>query len=113
MLKSQTLALDLHEKRAKLNELNMVDDPSTEQRAERDTLATRLIEIDKEARAVLAVENVTETRTLDNTENRELRGWLARPVWVGYIRRPLNTGLLTGLKRSCKTTTSWTATRYP
>ena len=64
----------------------MVDELSTEQSrtTERDTLTNRLIEIDHECRAALVAENVTETNTLDDAENRELRA-LADKASIGRI----------------------------
>ena len=83
MTKSQTLALELSEKREKLNKLNLLDDLSTEQKTERDTLTTRLVEIEPEIRAAMTAENVTEFNTND-VENRELRA-LANKASVGRI----------------------------
>ena len=85
MTKSQTLALELSEKREKLNKLNLLDDLSTEQKTERDALTTRLVEIEPEIRAAMVAENVTETNTLgDDAENRELRA-LTDKASVGEI----------------------------
>ena len=84
MLKSQILALELSEKREALNKLNLLDDLSAEQKTERGNLTTRLVEIEPEIRAALVAENVTETNTLDDAENRELRA-LADKASIGRI----------------------------
>ena len=84
MLKSQTLALELSEKREALNKLNLLDDLSAEQKTERGNLTTRLVEIEPEIRAAMVAENVTETNTLDDAENRELRA-LADAASIGRI----------------------------
>ena len=76
MLKSQKLTIELSEKRERLNVLLDKSELTDEEKAERETLTKRLIEIEPEIRAAIAAEGVEE-RT-DPGESAELRALLDR-----------------------------------
>ena len=80
MKASQRIALQMSERREKLNALLGEDDLSDEQRAEMGELTTRLQELEVEARAaILAEGEPTVTRTVvDDSEGRELRSLIGR-----------------------------------
>ena len=80
MKASQRIALQMSERREKLNALLGEDDLSDEQRAEMSDLTTRLQELEVEARAaILAEGEPTVTRTVvDDGEGRELRSLIDR-----------------------------------
>ena len=76
MLKSQKLTIELSEKREALNKLLEKSDLTDEEKSERELLTKRLIAIEPEIRAALAVEGVTETT--DPGEDAELRALVSR-----------------------------------
>ena len=86
MKASQRIALQMSERREKLNALLGEDDLSDEQRAEMGDLTTRLQELEIEGRAaILAEGEPTVTRTtVDDSEGRELRSLIGRAS-VGAI----------------------------
>ena len=86
MKSSQRVALEMSEKREKLNGLLGVDELSDEQRTEMGTLTERLQQLEIEARAaILAEGEPTITRTvITDGEDRELRSLIDRAS-VGMI----------------------------
>ena len=86
MKASQIIALEMSEKREKLNALLSVDEMSDEQRSEMSTLTTRMQELEVEARAaILAEDEITITHsTVADGEDRELRSLIDRAN-VGVI----------------------------
>ena len=76
MLKSQKLTIELSEKRQRLNALLEKSDLSSEEKSERESLTTRLQEIEPELRAAITAEAVTETT--DPGEDAELRALVTR-----------------------------------
>ena len=80
MKASRRIALQMSERREKLNALLGEDDLSDEQRAEMSELTTRLQELEVEARAaILAEGEPAVTRTVvDDSEGRELRSLIDR-----------------------------------
>ena len=85
MLKSQKLALEMSEKRQKLNGLLGLDTLSDEQRGELETLTKRLQELEVETRAAVVSEATVETREAnEGPEAAELRGMEQRAD-VGHI----------------------------
>ena len=80
MKASQKVALEMSEKREKLNALLAVDELSEDQRTELGTLTSRLQELEVEARAAILAEGettVTKTTVTDG-ESDELRSLIAR-----------------------------------
>ena len=80
MKASQKIALEMSEKREKLNGLLGVDELSDEQRTEMETLTSRLQELETEARAAILAEGettVTKTTAADG-EGDELRSLIGR-----------------------------------
>ena len=80
MKASQKIALEMSEKREKLNGLLGVDELSDEQRTEMGTLTSRLQELETEARAAILAEGettVTKTTAADG-EGDELRSLIGR-----------------------------------
>ena len=80
MKASQRVALEMSEKREKLNALLAVDELTEDQRAELGTLTTRLQELEIEARAAILAEGettVTKTTVTDG-ESDELRSLIGR-----------------------------------
>ena len=80
MKASQRVALEMSEKREKLNTLLGVDELSDEQRTEMGTLTERLQQLEIEARAAIVAEDVptiTHTTVADG-EDRELRSLIGR-----------------------------------
>ena len=80
MKASQRVALEMSEKREKLNGLLGVDELSDEQRTEMGTLTSRLQELETEARAAILAEGettVTKTTVTDG-EGDELRSLIGR-----------------------------------
>ena len=77
---SQKIALEMSEKREKLNALLAVDEMSEEQRTEMGTHSTRMQQLEVEARAaILAEDEITITRTdVVDGEDRELRSLIGR-----------------------------------
>ena len=80
MKASQRVALEMSEKREKLNGLLGVDELSDEQRTEMGTLTERMQELEIEARAAILAEDVpTVTRTVvEDGADRELRSLIDR-----------------------------------
>ena len=80
MKASQKVALEMSEKREKLNALLGVEELSDEQRAEMGVLSTRMQQLEVEARAaILAEDETTVTRTdVVDGEDRELRSLIDR-----------------------------------
>ena len=80
MKASQRVALEMSEKREKLNGLLGVDELSDEQRAEMGSLTERMQQLEVEARAAILAEDVpTVTKiTVNDGEDRELRSLIAR-----------------------------------
>ena len=80
MKASQKIALEMSEKREKLNALLAVDELSEDQRAELGTLTTRMQHLEVEARAaILAEDEITVTRSdVVDGEARELRSLVDR-----------------------------------
>ena len=80
MKASQRVALEMSEKREKLNALLGVDELSDEQRAEMGTLTERMQELEVEARAAIMAEDApTITRTVvEDGADRELRSLIDR-----------------------------------
>ena len=76
MLKSQKLTIELSEKRGRLNVLLDKPELSSEEKSERESLTTRLQEIEPELRAAITAEGVTETT--DPGEDAELRALVTR-----------------------------------
>ena len=70
MLKSQKIALELSEKRQKINELLAKDELTSEERSELETLTSRMQEAETEFRAALTIEDKPEET--DESEDREL-----------------------------------------
>ena len=97
MLKSQTLTIELSEKRERANVLLGKDELSAEERAELDSLSKRLIEIEPEIRAALAVEN-TETRA-DPGEGAELRALVSRANLGGIFEAVMEHRATSGAER--------------
>ena len=80
MKASQKIALEMSEKREKLNALLAVDEISEDQRTELGTLTSRLQELEVEARAAMLAEGettVTKTTVTDG-EGDELRSLIGR-----------------------------------
>ena len=77
---SQKIALEMSEKREKLNALLAVDAMDDEQRSEMGVLTTRMQQLEVEARAaILAEDEITITRTdVVDGEDRELRSLIGR-----------------------------------
>ena len=73
MTKKAKLAVEMSEKRQKLNELLGKDELATEERAEMTALTARLQELEPELRAAIVAEEATETRTEGTGEGAELR----------------------------------------
>ena len=80
MKANHRVALEMSEKREKLNALLAVDEMSEEQRTEMGVLTTRMQELEVEARAAILAEDVpmiTHTTVADG-EDRELRSLIGR-----------------------------------
>ena len=80
MKASQRVALEMSEKREKLNALLAIDEMDETQRSEMGTLTTRMQELEVEARAAIMAEDVptvTHTAVADG-EDRELRSLIDR-----------------------------------
>ena len=73
MTKKAKLAIEMSEKRQKLNELLGKDELSSEERAEMSALTTRLQELEPELRAAIVAEESHETRIEGTGEATELR----------------------------------------
>ena len=76
---SQKIALEMSEKREKLNALLAVDDLTEDQRSDLGILTSRMQELEVEARAAILGEGeTTVTTTVADGENAELRSLIAR-----------------------------------
>ena len=86
MTKKAQLAIELSEKRQRVNELLGLDELTTEERSEMSTLTVRLQEIEPELRAAIVAEETAQTvSTGEGTaESRELRAMVDRAS-VGAI----------------------------
>ena len=86
MTKKAQLAIELSEKRQRVNELLGLDELTTEERSEMSTLTVRLQEIEPELRAAIVAEETAQTvSTGEGTaEERELRALVDRAS-VGAI----------------------------
>ena len=80
MKASQKIALEMSEKREKLNALLAVDELTEDQRSEMGVLTTRLQGLETEARAAIMAEDVPTitTTTVADGEDRELRSLIGR-----------------------------------
>ena len=79
MKSSQRVALEMSEKREKLNGLLGVEELSDDQRTEMGTLTERLQQLEVEARAaILAEGETTVTKTVTDGESDELRSLIGR-----------------------------------
>ena len=80
MKASQRVALEMSEKREKLNALLAVEEMDETQRAEMGVLTTRMQQLEIEARAAILAEDVPTitTTTVQDGENRELRSLIDR-----------------------------------
>ena len=111
MLKSQTLTIELSEKRERANILLEKTELSAEERSELDSLSKRLIEIEPEIRAAMAVENVTETT--DAGENAELRALSDNASMGRILQATVEHRATSGLKKRYRIISSWTEIRSP
>ena len=79
MLQSQKLAVELSEKRERINILRTkTDELSTVEKEERESLTKRLIEIEPEIRAAIVAEGVENATTNTTGEDVELRQLVSR-----------------------------------
>ena len=78
MTRKAQLAIEKSEKRQRANELMLKDELSTEERAELDTLAKRLQELEVELRAAIVLDETNEHRTEGTPEDREYRSMVDR-----------------------------------
>ena len=100
MTKKAKLAVEMSEKRQRLNELLGKDELATEERAEMTTLTTRIQELEPELRACIVEEETREIRTEGTTEGRELRE-LDRtgPAWARSSHATLEHRMTEGAER--------------
>ena len=105
MKASQKIALEMSERREKLNALLAVDELSDAQRTEMGSLTTRMQELETEARAAIMAEDVPviTTTTVQDGEDRELRSLIDRANVGNIFEAALEHRATTGAEAELQT----------